>query len=318
MNDSCALQYYYFQLGERNKIIEYFKNFLRSLKYLKNKPSVGHIFDISLQNSLKEFQQQKQLKITGFFNDETYAAIGAEMGEKRIQLMRKIEFEFSDSVLWWLLNGKKGIEPKFRLQQGSSINSESSNGNPADEQADKDLAELLTDFKTENLAFDGQKVISRGGIVKAASVSNQGGRQLHFRLSDGKVYTIHIYGDRTGTAVTGIYLPKFFSKPIYEGKDTVIATIRTGEVLGIAHIRISSQAELDKNYSKNILNSKGSRYIGEIGGTGGDGGCYRHSHLHFFPSAKSRNFVKNYKNSGSDPTAMISTHLLDVRELLRR
>lgn len=318
MNDSCALQYYYFHLWERNPIIEYLKNVLRTFNYLSNKPTVGNIFDLSLQNTLREFQRYKQLQVTGFFNDETYAAIGVEMGEKRILAMRAAGLDNADGVLWWLLNGKRGLVPTFRLTQGSSINSEQSNGNPADEQADRDLAELLTNSSTENLSFDGQKIYSKGGIVKAVSVSNKGGRQSHFRLPDGKVYTIHIYGDVTGTAVTGIYLPSFFNKPIYAGEDTVTATAKTGEVLGIAHIRISSQAELDKNYNKNITNSKGSRYIGEIAGAKGDGGCYRHSHLHFYPSAVSREILKQLKKGVNDPTSGASKHLLDVRELLRR
>lgn len=53
--DSCALQYYYFSLWERNEIIEYLKKVLRSFPYLKTKPSLGNIFDISLQNTLREF-----------------------------------------------------------------------------------------------------------------------------------------------------------------------------------------------------------------------------------------------------------------------
>lgn len=55
MDISCALQFYYFQLGERNEIIEKIKTFMRSRKYLKNKPHPGNIYDISLLNALKEF-----------------------------------------------------------------------------------------------------------------------------------------------------------------------------------------------------------------------------------------------------------------------
>lgn len=232
--------------------------------------------------------------------------------------MGAANLDFADDVLWWLLKGKKGTQPTFRLNKGSYINTEPSNGNSADEQADRDLAEILTNSNAENLSFDGQKVYSKGGIVKAVSVSNQQGRQPHFRLSDRKVYTIHIYGDITGTAVTGIYLPKFFNKPVYEGEDIVSATAKAGEILGIAHIRISSQAELDKNYNKNILNGKGSRYIGEIAGLKGDGGCYRHSHLHFYPNANSRNILRNLKKGWNDPTSGASKYLFDVRELLNR
>lgn len=251
--------------------------------------------------TLKEFQRYKKLNvINGSFNDETYAALGSEMNEL---LFKSIRTSFNGTpVIDWLLRGKKGNPPTFYLTSKSPIDNEKSNGNPSDEQSDQELAKLLT----------------AGGIIKAASV-DRGGYQgnSHFRLSDGKVYTIHIYGDLTGTSVIGIYLPNFFLPPKYDGGDTVVATTKTGEVLGIAHVRVSSQAELDRNYRLNKSNSKGSRYIGDIGGTGGDGGCYRHSHLHFYPSVRSRNTIKNIKIGPNEPSNIHTQHLLDVRDLLK-
>lgn len=303
MDNSCALQYYYFQLGERNQIIEKIKFFLRSRRYLKIKPSHNNIYDVSLLESLKEFQRYKRLQITdGSFNDETYTALGSEMSESEIVAIRRVEN--ATPVIDWLLSGKKGKPPTFYLQSRSPIETERSNGNPIDEETDRELAALFT----------------KDGLVKAASVargSDPSGNS-HFRLADGKVYTIHIYGDEKGTKTTGVYLPKFFLPPKYTGSDTVIASTKTGEVLGIAHMRISSQAELDKNYGLSKLNDKGSRYIGEIAGTGGDGACYRHSHLHFYPNASSRNFIKILKSSFNDPKSNVTQYLLDVRELLER
>lgn len=224
------------------------------------------------------------------------------MSEAQIIATKRNVFNAND-ILIWLLKGKKGNPPSFFLQQKSQIDNEKSNGNPIDEESDRELAKLLT----------------KDGIIKAASV-NRGGYlgNSHFRLADGKVYTIHIYGDETGTKVTGIYLPSFFLPPKYEGGDTVTTATKTGEVFGIAHIRISSQAELNKNYNLNKLNDKGSRYIGDIAGIGGDGGCYRHSHLHLYPSATARNTIKSIKTDYNDPTNNYTKYLLDVRELLKR
>lgn len=298
MDDSCALQYYYFQLGERNGIIEKIKNFIRSRKYLKNKPSLSNIYDISLLESLKEFQRYKKLQIIdGSFNDETYAALGSEMSELQISSIRRVDSQ--GDVIVWLLSGKLGKIP-FALGRPARV--EQSDGNSANEKADNDLAKLLT----------------QSGLVRAASAK---GRESHFRLADGKVFTIHVYGDATGTAVTGLYLPKFFLHPIYEGGDTVSAKSESGEIIGIAHLRVSSQAELNKNYKSGKTNDAGSVYIGEIAGLKGDTSCYRHSHIHFFPSSAARQRIKNIKsgNSGFDePTVANSKDLLDVRELLRR
>lgn len=253
--------------------------------------------------SLKEFQRYKRLRtIDGSFNDETYAAIGSEMTESEIAAIRNVEF--ATPIIDWLLRGKKGKPPTFHLQARSPIDNERSNGNPLDEETDRQLARLLT----------------KDGLVKAASVyraSDLFGNS-HFRLADGKVYTIHIYGDEKGTKVTGIYLPKFFLSPKYDGGDTVFAATTTGEILGIAHVRISSQVELDKNYNLNKLNDRGSRYIGEIGGTGGDGACYRHSHLHFYPNSSARTFIKNLKSGFNDPKSDVTRFLLDVRDLLKK
>lgn len=298
MDNSCALQYYYFQLGERNQIIEKIKNFLRSRNYLKIKPNLGIIYDISLLESLKEFQRYKKLKIIdGSFNDETYTALGAEMSQTQISAIQNVDAQAE--VISWLLRGKKGRIP-FAIGKGTPV--EKSNGNFADEKTDNDLASLLT----------------QGGIVKAASAK---GREQHFRLTDGKVFTIHVYGDITGTTVTGLYLPKFFSSPKYEGGDIVSATSKSGEVLGIAHLRVSSQVELDKNYKSGKVNGAGSIYIGEIAGIKGDTACYRHSHLHFFPSIAARQRIKNVKSANgglTEPTVVNTNDLLDVRDLLRR
>lgn len=297
MDITCALQFYNFQLGERNEMIGKIKDFLRTLKYLKNKPSKGIIFDTSLLATLTEFQRYKKLRFTdGAFNDETYAALGKEMTPKQIIEINKMDFSI---MIGWLLRGKPADKIPPNLSKKSVF--EKSNGNPDDEKIDNELASLLT----------------LNGIVRAASADRGIPERSHFKLTDGKVYTIHIYGDENGMSATGVYLPKFFSPPKYDGADIVTAITKKGEVLGIAHVRVSSQSELDRNYNSGKLNSLGSVYIGESAGFNGDTACYRHSHLHYFPNQAARSFIKNIKNNGDDPTIVHSKYLLDVRELLR-
>ena len=312
MDISCALQFYYFILGERNDQIGKLKDFLRSLSYLTNKPSLGIIFDTNkpslgiifdntLLLTLTEFQRSKHLQTTdGSFNDETYAALGKEMTPEQKRIV--IYNDPQQGMLKWLLEGKPPTT-SLSLTLSRKSHFEKSNGNAEDEAADKALAKLLT----------------VNGIVKAASASGRGNAESdHFRISDGKVYTIHIYGDENGISVTGIYLPKFFHAPIFAGVDTVTATTNKGEVLGIAHVRVSSQTELDANYKLNKLNALGSRYIGETGGYNGDGHCYKHSHLHFYPNMAARLTIKNRKVDLRDPNISDSKFLLDVRDLLKK
>lgn len=98
----------------------------------------------------------------------------------------------------------------------------------------------------------------------------------------------------------------------------MIASTNKGEVLGIAHVRVSSQAELNANYKSGKVNAAGSKYIGKTAGIGGDSACYRHAHLHFFPNSAARMTIKERKANLRDPTKEDSNFLLDVRELLRK
>lgn len=302
MDISCGIEFYFFQLGERNSIIGKLKDYLRSLSYLKNKPTKGIIFDASLKAALTEFQRHKRLPVMdGSLNLETYAALGKEMTPQQIK-----HFAYNDLVpdtMKWLLSGQPPENLPFIFSKKSGV--EKSNGNAEDERVDGELARLLTS----------------GGIIRAASAAvNTKDGNTHFRLAGNKVYTIHIYGDESGMSVTGIFLPKFLSNPKYNGGDTVTATTKTGEVLGIAHVRVSSQAELDRNYKSGRVNAAGSKYIGDTAGVDGDSACYRHSHLHFYPNAAARLRVKESKSVFllADPTNKDNKDLLDVRELLKR
>ncbi len=250
---------------------------------------------------LTEFQRNKKLQITdGTLTDETYAALGREMTPEQ---KRKIIYNDSQqSILSWLLEGRPlNLTPPILLLRKSQV--EKSNGNLTDENTDKELAKLLT----------------QNGIVRAASASLRGNLLSdHFRILGEEVYTIHIYGNEDGISATGIYLPKYFNPPKFAGGDTVTALTKKGEVLGIAHVRVSSQSELDANCKSGKVNAAGSKYIGETAGIGGDNACYRHAHLHFFPNNAARSTIKERKANLRDPTKEDSNFLLDVRDLLRK
>jgi hypothetical protein len=117
------------------------------------------------------------------------------------------------------------------------------------------------------------------------------------------------------------FIPKAFSKMKYEAGGTVVATNPiTGEVIGVAHVQVSSQKQLNANLKKGS-NSAGSRFIGNTGGLGGHDPHNVHSHLTLFRSAESRRAAKAYKSrdGGSrEYDSNVAIHLGDFRRLVGR
>ncbi len=60
----------------------------------------------------------------------------------------------------------------------------------------------------------------------------------------------------------------------------------TGEVLGFAHVDVSSKAELQKNNQK--TNDEGSRLLGNVGGPNAPTEGNRHVHVTYYASAADR------------------------------
>ena len=84
----CSVQWYLFKLKARHYIISRLREFLRFRLYLKSKPPVSFDFDGALQTSLVEFQTYHRLKVTDrTLNEETWAAVGAEMTDVEFQLI---------------------------------------------------------------------------------------------------------------------------------------------------------------------------------------------------------------------------------------
>ena len=193
------------------------------------------------------------------------------------------------------------------LQQEPENLMTATNGNSEDLTIDYQLGEIFTDGT---------------GIVRGASAHrNRSGGDTHHRLADGTVHTLHIFGDLSGEKRGGLYIPKEFSELTYEGGGTVIAkNPKTGAIIAANHVGVSSQAELDKN--KKSTNSKGSRYIGRVGGPGGEGKNNNHSHLSIYPSAESRTEAQKYKGNQNkklnDYDSSIAKHLGDFRRLVQK
>ena len=156
-------------------------------------------------------------------------------------------------------------------------------GNPGDQAVDAELKKLFTDGKN-------------GMVVGADAYRNQlnkSGEDSHYQLADGQtLHTIHVVGDEGGNRIVGVYAPEAFSRIEYEGgKDGIVSATNpnTGEVLGFAHVDVSSPAALQKNTQ--TTNEAGSRLLGNIGGPGADGQASagnRHAHVTYYASAADR------------------------------
>lgn len=256
-------------------------------------------YDSTLSAAVRELQRSERLPVTGEMDAKTWAALGTRLDRTHPGKL-KFAIAFYPQLGELLQNTPQKSQPKSYV--------EPTNGNPEDEKADRDLAALLTN----------------GGIARAVSavraVHPKEGSS-HYKLGDGKVVTIHIYGDEGGNTITGLYLPKSFGRPKYEGGQGIVYAIhkKNNSILGFAHVKVSSQAALDKNHDSGRKNAKGSRYIGDIGGVGSKLPGYIHAHIHYFPNAEARKHIKGLKSADGglkDPATADSKYLLDVRKLL--
>lgn len=150
------------------------------------------------------------------------------------------------------------------------------------EQVD-DPQKQFVDAKLTRVFTDGN------GFVRSSSavLANAFPGDSHYKLEDGTLHTIHIYGRQDGNAVTGIFVPKEFDRIEYDGRsENSVNAINseTGEVLRVSHVDVQSQKELNANLSSGRENEAGSRYIANTGGKGGDAEGNIHSHVTYFKS----------------------------------
>ncbi len=149
------------------------------------------------------------------------------------------------------------------------------------------------------LLFSDCDAIARGSDTRTGA----SGLGDHFHTGDGVQHSVHIYGDESGNKIVGVFVPAGFNKVVYEGGENnqVRATNAiTGEVLVFAHVAgVSSQTDVDRNLNSGRTNSRGSRYLGQIGGPGGEGDGYRHSHVALYTSAVGRQSILNQVNNAT-------------------
>jgi RHS repeat-associated protein len=196
--------------------------------------------------------------------------------------------------------------------QDARVNADASrtNGNPEDICTDYDLTQLFTDGM---------------GIVRGVgSYRNEPGIDAHYMLADGAVHSFHIYGNESATTRTGIYIPASFYQIELVGKSTVVATNpKTKETINVYHVLVASRKELKQNIKE--TNVAGSKYIGQIGGPGGNGKNDVHAHVTLFRNRRSRDYVHGWihkpVSSGGftrQIDSSVGKHTRDIRTLVQR
>lgn len=100
-----------------------------------------------------------------------------------------------------------------------------------------------------------------------------------------------------------MYIPSRFNDVRVEGSTVVAIDKSTGETIAAHHINFGSPATLEKNLKR--TNASGSRYIGTIGGKGGNSPGYIHAHIEIFRSHDAKVAAFNWKygnrNAGYAP-----------------
>jgi hypothetical protein len=130
------------------------------------------------------------------------------------------------------------------------------------------------------------------------------GGQSHFRLPDGQIITVHVYGDESGLNSAKLFVPDGFEATYSGGRSNTVSAYnrRTGDFIIFLHVKgVNSQRELDRNMR--TKNEAGSRYIGLTGGPGGNTPGYIHSCIKIFKGYEAyRRFDRAYRGDGNvDP-----------------
>lgn len=171
------------------------------------------------------------------------------------------------------------------------------------------------------------ELFTKSGMVEGASQPLKikriglGLKDNHFYLTDGQLHTIHIYSDSTASKSTEVYIPSEFSLIEYLGGRMASVTAmnpKTKQIIRASHILIDSEIQFDTKKKTNaqsakdktklenqlrkntlIINTKGSKYIGDTGSPQGNTTNYMHAHLTIFKDAKLMSVAMNkkYKNT---------------------
>ena len=184
--------------------------------------------------------------------------------------------------------------PPPRIQQQNQdsagdyrVDISQNNSTQSQKETDEKLSQIFTDGK--------------GFVRSDSSRRNEGGGgDTHYRLENGTLHSLHIYGSLDGNSPTGIYIPERFNSIRYIGgnQNSILAIdTKTGEVLRISHVNLYSQKQLDANIKLNKTNEAGSIYIGNTGGKGGHTVGHIHSHISYFKSVRAMDLALKSKYS---------------------
>lgn len=279
------------------------KEILNTVLELDPPLPVDQKYDTKTVNALNKFKalywsKYKQgLADYGLVHEELFVALGKELKEKNETKFNELIKKLNDSQWTLILTGK--------ISEVRAVG----------KKIDLALAELFT--KDAIVEGAGRYADQKTGTTK----EGLGFITNHFYLKDGHLHTIHIWGDSTKNKLTGVYIPKDFSFTKYiggkEGSATFTNTankqvIRASHLLLIPEIQLDAQnrikplTEQDKTSLANqikksmqtAVSQKGSRYIGEIGGPGGNTQNGIHSHLTIFKDEKSMEIGLKKKYEG--------------------
>lgn len=298
------------------------KRLLNEVLLLKPPLEINEKWNEESDNALLKFKSlyfskyKQNLPSYGLITEELFVALGKELKEMSETKFQKLIKDLNDPQWTLILTGK--------IYEVRAIG----------KKVDLALAELFTKNGIVEGASQPLAVIKRVGL---------GLKDNHFYLKDGQLHTIHIYNDSTASKSTGVYIPNEFSLIEYLGGRMANVTATnpaTKQIIRASHILIDSEIQFDTKKktsselakdkikiedrlrkNKQIINAKGSRYIGDTGGPQGNTTSYLHAHLAILKDAKSMSAAleKKYKNNqlGEDQDSSSKQYLGDFRNLVK-
>ena len=151
--------------------------------------------------------------------------------------------------------GNEEAQPSDGTPAGHQAPQQTESAPPSVEQKIDDsnsLTRRVNDKSLISIDFSLAKIFTDSGIVIGASWYGNSVSE-HHQFKDGKLHTIHIFGDNSGDTSAGVYIPKEFNDVSITSKDTVVAkNPTTGEVILIAHVKIGEGKKGVKKIKENM------------------------------------------------------------------
>lgn len=251
--------------GETYNGLIYLRRYLNEI--LKINPPLSEInkFDNDLSKAISQFlvrynalYPEKKLPFVIGVTNELWAAVGVMLGEQRLR--QEVEkLKTSEPIIVKQLQGQPLVViPPYTAEMQA---------------CDKKLAEI---FGGAGAVAAGTGFEPKGGKVPAYD-----GKFRGKGFGDEHLYSrMHLYGSNDKTKVTDIYIPcgaEYMGKNPYSDEDSFMFYYK--ELYKVKNVTLFT------SHVANFINPKiGTKFvsrtkIGQIGGKGGDGQDYIHSHL---------------------------------------